>query len=105
MLFSLAGIPLTAGFIGKFYVVAAGASSAIWSLLIVLAITSAIGLYYYLRVVVVMYGRAEMHHEPEPRLRPILNLLLAGLTALLLWLGILPGMFLRLIRDAVGGLT
>jgi NADH-quinone oxidoreductase subunit N len=105
MLFSLAGIPLTAGFIGKFYVVAAGASSAMWSLLIVLAITSAIGLYYYLRVVVAMYGRVEKHYEPEPRLRPIPNLLLTGLTGLLLWLGMLPGTFLRLIRDAVGGLT
>jgi NADH-quinone oxidoreductase subunit N len=105
MLFSLAGIPLTAGFIGKFYVVAAGASSAIWSLLIVLAIASAIGLYYYLRVVVAMYGRVEKHYEPEPRLRPIPNLLLAGLTVLLIWLGTLPGIFLRLIRDAVGVLT
>jgi len=105
MLFSLAGIPLTAGFIGKFYVVAAGASSAIWSLLIVLVVTSAIGLFYYLRVVVAMYGRAEERYEPEPRLRPIPNLLLAGLTVFLLWLGLLPGTFLRLIRDAVGGLS
>jgi NADH-quinone oxidoreductase subunit N len=105
MLFSLAGIPLTAGFIGKFYVVAAGASSAIWPLLIVLVITSAIGLYYYLRVVVAMYGHTEKRYEPEPRLRPIPNLLLAGLTVFLLWLGMLPGMFLRIIRDAVGGLT
>ena len=91
MLFSLAGIPLTAGFIGKFYVVAAGASSAIWLLVIVLAITSAIGLYYYLRVVLAMYGRVEKRHEPEPPLRPIPNLLLAGLTVLALWLGVMPG--------------
>src|SRR5262249_8867980 len=52
MLLSLAGIPLTAGFLGKFYVVAAGASSARWALILTLVTTSGIGLYYYLRIIV-----------------------------------------------------
>ena len=43
-LLSLAGIPLTAGFLGKFYVVAAGASVAAWGLVLVLVLASAIGL-------------------------------------------------------------
>ena len=55
MMLSLAGIPLTAGFLGKFYVVAAGASATVWWLVIALVVTSVIGLYYYLRVVVIMY--------------------------------------------------
>ena len=54
-LFSLAGIPLTAGFLGKFYVVNAGAGSRLWWLLIVLVASSTIGLYYYTRIVVAMY--------------------------------------------------
>ena len=55
MLLSLAGIPLTAGFLGKFYIVAAGASTGAWALILILVITSAIGLFYYLRIVVVLY--------------------------------------------------
>ena len=48
---------VTAGFIGKFYIVAAGASSAMWPLIVILVVTSAIGLFYYLRIIVVMYGQ------------------------------------------------
>src|SRR5215212_7383683 len=49
MLLSLAGIPLTAGFVAKFYAFAAGVDAALWLLVVVLMITSMIGLYYYLR--------------------------------------------------------
>lgn len=51
MLLSLAGIPLTAGFIGKFYVFYAGVEAGLWLLLAVLVLGSGIGLYYYLRIV------------------------------------------------------
>lgn len=57
MLLSLAGIPLTAGFLAKFYVVAAGVSGAAWVLVFVLVTSSVIGLFYYLRVLVTMYAR------------------------------------------------
>ena len=55
-LFSLAGMPLTMGFIGKFVIVAAGAGSALWALVIVLVVTRAVGLYYT-RLIVAMYVR------------------------------------------------
>src|SRR4051812_5090505 len=55
MVLSLAGIPLTAGFLGKFYVFAAGASAATWFAVVVLIISSTIGLVYYLRVIVAMF--------------------------------------------------
>lgn len=55
MMLSLAGIPLTAGFIGKFYILIAGVQAQLWALIITLIIGSAIGLYYYLRVMVTMY--------------------------------------------------
>jgi len=51
MLLSLAGIPLTVGFIGKFYVFFAGVESGLWLLLAAMVIGSGIGLYYYLRIV------------------------------------------------------
>lgn len=51
MLLSLAGIPLTIGFIGKFYIFLSGVEAGLWMLLAVLVLGSGIGLYYYLRIV------------------------------------------------------
>jgi NADH-quinone oxidoreductase subunit N len=50
-LLSLAGIPLTAGFVGKFYLFTAAGQAALWPLLAIFVAGSGIGLYYYLRVV------------------------------------------------------
>ena len=55
MMLSLAGIPLTLGFIGKFYVIALGVSASLWWLTGAVVLGSAIGLYYYLRVTVSLY--------------------------------------------------
>ena len=55
MMLSLAGIPLTAGFIAKFFVILSAVTGAAWLLLAVVILGSAIGLYYYLRVLVVLY--------------------------------------------------
>jgi NADH-quinone oxidoreductase subunit N len=57
VLLSLAGIPLTAGFLGKFYLLLSGVGSALWVLVIVLVVSSAIGLFYYLRVVFAMFSK------------------------------------------------
>ncbi|TCM61785.1 NADH dehydrogenase subunit N [Acinetobacter calcoaceticus] len=55
MMLSLAGIPLTAGFIGKFMVVLSIVQGGHWFYAAMIIIGSGIGLYYYLRVMVVMY--------------------------------------------------
>ena len=55
MMLSLAGIPLTAGFIGKFLVIMAAVTTQHWFLAAMIIVGSGIGLYYYLRVMVVMY--------------------------------------------------
>ncbi|MEH6571043.1 MAG: NADH-quinone oxidoreductase subunit N [Halioglobus sp.] len=60
-LLSLAGIPLTAGFIAKFYILSAAVSGYHWLLLGSLIIGSAIGIYYYLRVVFYMTRRPDEH--------------------------------------------
>ena len=104
MLLSLAGIPLTAGFIAKFYVLTAGASAARWALVFTLVVTSAIGLYYYLRVVAALYGTADGRIAVSP-LAMIPRLVLGALTVLLIWFGLFPNGLLRVIRDAVAGLT
>ena len=105
MLLSLAGIPITARFIGKFYVVAAGASSAMWALIVILVITSAIGLFYYLHIIVVMYGQPSTSPPSVSRLAPAGRLALALLTALLVWFGVFPGPLLSLIRNALAGMA
>jgi NADH-quinone oxidoreductase subunit N len=55
MMLSLAGIPMTLGFIGKFYVLAVGVNAHLWWLTAAVVVGSAIGLYYYLRVAVSLY--------------------------------------------------
>lgn len=55
MMLSLAGIPMTLGFIGKFYVLAIAVKAHQWWLLAAVIVGSAIGLYYYLRVTVSLY--------------------------------------------------
>lgn len=51
---SLAGIPLTVGFISKFYLFTAGVSGSLWLLIAALVVGSGIGIYYYLRIVFAM---------------------------------------------------
>ncbi|WP_192457514.1 NADH-quinone oxidoreductase subunit NuoN [Musicola keenii] len=55
MMLSLAGIPMTLGFFGKFYVLAVGVNAHLWWLTAAVVVGSAIGLYYYLRVMVSLY--------------------------------------------------
>ena len=100
MLFSLAGIPLTAGFVGKFYVVAAGVGSALWLVVIALVINSVIGLYYYLRIVVAMFTQTENEQEALQRTSRSGSIVLVALTILLVWVGVYPGPLLDIIKAA-----
>jgi NADH-quinone oxidoreductase subunit N len=95
MILSLAGIPLTAGFLGKFYVLTAGASSATWTLIIILILSSTIGLVYYLRVIVAMLSASEgtPHDAGRAALGITPTIALAVLTVALLVLGVYPGPF------------
>jgi len=101
MLLSLAGIPLTAGFIGKFYLVLAGVGSALWLLVVVLVITSGIGLFYYLRLLLPMYEHPSGEGETlplSPSIPVVGGVVVAALTLLLLWLGVLPAPLMEMIR-------
>ncbi|HMD21710.1 MAG TPA: NADH-quinone oxidoreductase subunit N [Alloacidobacterium sp.] len=90
MLLSLAGIPLTAGFLGKFYVIAAGASQSRWILLFTLVVSSTIGLFYYLRILAAMYAKTEDTGPVTPMLPLPATLALAVLTGLVFLLGLYP---------------
>lgn len=106
MLLSLAGIPLTAGFIGKFYLFFAGVEAELWYLLFTLVVGSGIGLYYYLRIV---YRMLENVPDDDPGTNfheaGIESLtsygVLAVLVLLLLLFGIFPSPLMELISAAV----
>jgi NADH-quinone oxidoreductase subunit N len=92
-LLSLAGIPLTAGFAGKFYLLMAGIGAAAWVLAITLVVSSAIGLYYYLRIIVAMFQplpEEGVQQTPTAYLPLAGSLALAVLLAVMVWLGIYP---------------
>jgi NADH-quinone oxidoreductase subunit N len=97
MLFSLAGIPLTAGFIGKFYVLSAGVDKTLWALVIILAINSAIGLFYYLRIVVEMFTKSEAE-KTNVKFSLVTSVALTVLTVLLIYLGVFPSALIRIIQ-------
>jgi NADH:ubiquinone oxidoreductase subunit 2 (chain N) len=101
-LLSLAGIPATMGFLGKFYVLAAGASAAAWPLILILVITSVAGLFYYLRIVVALYA-APPEPAPVQKVSRGSALVLAVLAILLIWFGVYPTPLLNLIRTTVAG--
>jgi len=97
-LLSLAGIPLTVGFPGKFYLVAAGVDASLWVLLFALLLGSAIGLFYYLRVIVVMFGEPPVTVAGALPVWSGAAVLLAVLTLVMLWLGVDPEPLIQLIR-------
>jgi NADH-quinone oxidoreductase subunit N len=103
MLLSLAGIPLTAGFLGKFYVLTAGASRSQWVLLFSLVVSSTIGLFYYLRIVAAMIAQPAEHVtiDSDALSLPLLGTLtLAVLTGLVFLLGAWPAPLWNLLVEA-----
>jgi NADH-quinone oxidoreductase subunit N len=104
MLFSLAGIPLTAGFVAKFSIVAAGVGSALWMLVIALVINSVIGLFYYLRIIAAVYSERPASPAPERPLSRSGSAILTALTLILVWLGVYPAPVITLIEKMIQGL-
>lgn len=99
---SLLGIPLTAGFIAKFAVVAAGMASMHLVLVLALAINTAVSAYYYLRIIMAMFIGPEdvisgqIRHSEQRA--PIIGAFIVSLQAgLLLFIGIAPKYLLQLI--------
>lgn len=85
---SLSGIPLTAGFFGKFYVFSSSIQSGYYWLTAIAIINSFIGAYYYMKPVIAMYASGSEHKLTYSSLS---NMLMIVLTLLTLLAGILPG--------------
>ena len=103
MMLSLAGIPLTAGFIGKFLVIMAAVTTQHWFLAAMIIVGSGIGLYYYLRVMVVMY----MTPPDNPRMdavdhwgQKVGGIMVLAAAALVLIIGVYPDPVIKLALQA-----
>ena len=86
---------------GKFYLVVAGVSASFWLMVVVLVLTSGVGLFYYLRVVVAIFSHQPQTPIPTTVLPLAGGLTLAGLTVMLVWLGVLPSPLLEIIRNMI----
>lgn len=103
-LFSLAGIPATAGFIGKFFIFKSAIEQGLYALAIIGVVNSLVSIGYYLRVVYVLYMRDPLEAERPPALAPADRLALGLCAAGILVLGIFPAGLWDLARRAAASL-
>jgi NADH-quinone oxidoreductase subunit N len=98
-MFSLAGIPLTAGFMAKFYIVTEGMRSGLWLLSFSLIINTIISLYYYLTVIRMMFSRSE--ESVEYTISFSGKFILAVLSLGILFLGIIPSLLANFLKEII----
>jgi NADH-quinone oxidoreductase subunit N len=94
-LLSLIGIPMTGGFFAKFYVFSAAVKAHLIWLTLIGVTNSAIGAYYYLRIIVVMYMREPRKEVPVTPIPLGLGVALAFSLVVTFYLGILPNRVLQ----------
>jgi NADH-quinone oxidoreductase subunit N len=90
---SFAGIPLTAGFMGKFYIISVGIQSGLWWLLAALVMGSAIAIYYYLRIIFAMSKASKISSDSPTQAQ---DLLVIVLVAMVIMLGSWPQPFIEI---------
>jgi NADH-quinone oxidoreductase subunit N len=98
---SLAGMPMTIGFIGKFYVILAAVNSSLWWLIAILVISSGIGLFFYLRVIVALFlhaPRIARLRMPFDWGRSACGAMLIITAVVIMLLGVYPQPMLTLVR-------
>lgn len=104
-LISLAGFPLTGGFIGKFYLFTAAIEKGYVGLAIVGVLNSVLSVFYYFRLMVIMYMRESYEGQPEPDTisLPVMAIVAIGVVGIL-WLGVNPAMILNLATNSCSAL-
>ena len=103
-LVSLTGVPISGGFVGKFYLFSAAVSAGYTHLAIIGMLMSAVSAYYYLRVVVAMYMRDPVGEDEWSPIAVGAGLALTVSTVVVLVLGIYPGPLMGLARTAARSL-
>jgi NADH-quinone oxidoreductase subunit N len=100
-LLSLGGLPPTAGFIGKWYIFSAAVSAGYYWLAIIGMLTSVISVFFYLRVVVMMYMSERGTGEVPPRVAGLGMAALALSIAAIVYLGVLPTQVLNVAAASI----
>ena len=100
-MFSLAGIPPLAGFIGKFYIFGAAVKQGFIWLAIIAVLNSVVATYYYLRVTVIMYMKEPVKEVGQLSYSIPIVIALLATTFLTLHMGILPSSYLELARESI----
>jgi len=103
-LLSLIGIPITGGFFAKFYVFSAALKANLIWLTIIGVLNSAIGAYYYLRIIVMMYMREARRPVPVTPVPLGLGVALAVSIVATLYLGIMPNRVLQYAQQSAQSL-
>jgi NADH-quinone oxidoreductase subunit N len=96
---SLAGIPFTAGFFGKFLVFQAAVQQRQYLLVAIGCVTVAAGFYYYLKVVRAMYWSEPRNTAAIP-VTPVTKVTILALVALIFLLGVYPQSLFSVLRTA-----
>lgn len=99
-LFSLAGIPPTAGFIAKFYIFVALIQNGYVALAVVAVLFSAVAAFFYIRIIMLMYMR-EPIHDFDLNLTPAVRITLGICVAGTILIGILPAWFIDVAQMSV----
>ena len=100
-LLSLGGLPPTAGFIGKWYIFTAAVAAGYYGLAVIGVLTSVISVFFYLRVVVMMYMQEGTADAPSVRVGPAGVAALAIAVGAIVYLGILPTQVLDLAAQSI----
>jgi len=104
-LLSLLGLPATGGFLGKFFAFQAALDSRVIWLVVIAAINSVVGSYYYLRVIISMYFWDPAQDYTPAKVGTPLTVALAIAAAATLYLGLLPSQVLNFARAAADSLS
>lgn len=100
-LLSLGGIPLTAGFVGKFLLFGAAIKARLYTLAIVAVLNTAVSLYFYLRIVVMMWMENPRADQPAYALSPHLVATVATAVFVTLLVGVWPQRLLELAQNSI----
>ena len=103
-LISLAGVPVSGGFVGKFYLFSAAVNAGYVGLALVGVLASVISAYYYLRVVVAMYMREPLGEDSWSPVGALPATALAAASLVVIVLGVYPGPLLDAARTALRSL-
>jgi NADH-quinone oxidoreductase subunit N len=102
LLLAQGGVPLTSGFLAKFYVIGAAVETDAYGLAVIAMLAAVVSFFFYLRIVLVMYASDPAEAEPDTPVRiPLLSGAAIGLTLLVtLFVGFLPSLLVDFAKDA-----